>query len=85
MARLRRIPMAPSLSTLSTCRFAPARFVCSWGLPAAENNHDAHGESTSGTPTGTVSVDGRDVMSVPLRELRLGIGYVIQQIGLFHT
>ncbi|MGA9145997.1 MAG: ABC transporter ATP-binding protein [Candidatus Nanopelagicales bacterium] len=33
--------------------------------------------------TGTVSVNGRDVMTVPLRELRLGIGYVIQQIGLF--
>lgn len=33
--------------------------------------------------TGRVLVDGRDVMTVPLRELRLGMGYVIQQIGLF--
>ncbi len=33
--------------------------------------------------TGVVRVGGRDVMSVPLRELRLGIGYVIQQVGLF--
>ena len=33
--------------------------------------------------SGVVRVNGRDVMSVPLRELRLGIGYVIQQIGLF--
>lgn len=33
--------------------------------------------------TGVVKVNGRDVMSVPLKELRLGIGYVIQQVGLF--
>lgn len=33
--------------------------------------------------TGRVLVNGRDVMTVELRELRLGIGYVIQQIGLF--
>ena len=33
--------------------------------------------------SGVVRVNGRDVMSMPLKELRLGIGYVIQQIGLF--
>lgn len=33
--------------------------------------------------TGRVLVNGRDVMSVNLRELRLGMGYVIQQVGLF--
>jgi osmoprotectant transport system ATP-binding protein len=32
---------------------------------------------------GTVLVDGRDVMSVDAAELRRGIGYVIQQAGLF--
>jgi len=32
---------------------------------------------------GTVSVDGRDVATVPLPELRRGIGYVFQGIGLF--
>ena len=36
------------------------------------------------TPTsGTLTVNGRDVMSVPPAQLRRGIGYVIQQIGLF--
>ncbi|WP_433265170.1 ABC transporter ATP-binding protein [Actinosynnema sp. CS-041913] len=32
---------------------------------------------------GTVLVDGRDVLSVDPPKLRLGIGYVIQQAGLF--
>ncbi|MDQ3821810.1 MAG: ATP-binding cassette domain-containing protein, partial [Actinomycetota bacterium] len=36
------------------------------------------------TPTsGTVELDGRDVGSIPVHELRRGIGYVIQQGGLF--
>jgi osmoprotectant transport system ATP-binding protein len=36
------------------------------------------------TPTsGTLTVDGRNVMDVDPAELRRGIGYVIQQIGLF--
>ena len=36
------------------------------------------------TPTsGTLTVNGRDVMSIDPAELRRGIGYVIQQIGLF--
>jgi osmoprotectant transport system ATP-binding protein len=35
-------------------------------------------------PTGgVISIDGRDVMSTPPHELRRGIGYVIQQAGLF--
>ena len=33
--------------------------------------------------TGAVYVNGKDVMTVGLRELRLEIGYVIQQVGLF--
>jgi osmoprotectant transport system ATP-binding protein len=33
--------------------------------------------------TGTITVDGRDVSSLPAHELRRGIGYVIQQSGLF--
>jgi osmoprotectant transport system ATP-binding protein len=33
--------------------------------------------------TGVIAIDGRDVMSVPAHELRRGIGYVIQQAGLF--
>ncbi len=33
--------------------------------------------------SGTIELDGRDVATLPLRELRRGIGYVIQQIGLF--
>ncbi len=32
---------------------------------------------------GTITVDGRDVKAVEAHELRRGIGYVIQQIGLF--
>jgi len=32
---------------------------------------------------GTVALDGREVRDVPLAELRHGIGYVIQSIGLF--
>ncbi len=35
-------------------------------------------------PTGgSVRIDGRDIMQVRLEELRLGIGYVIQGVGLF--
>jgi osmoprotectant transport system ATP-binding protein len=35
-------------------------------------------------PTGgTFTIDGRDVMRIPAVELRRGIGYVIQQVGLF--
>jgi osmoprotectant transport system ATP-binding protein len=35
-------------------------------------------------PTGgRITIDGRDVMSIPAVELRRGIGYVIQQVGLF--
>ncbi len=35
-------------------------------------------------PTGgRITIDGRDVMSLPAVELRRGIGYVIQQVGLF--
>lgn len=33
--------------------------------------------------SGTIRVDGRSAESVPVHELRRGIGYVIQQIGLF--
>jgi osmoprotectant transport system ATP-binding protein len=32
---------------------------------------------------GRITIDGRDVMSMPAVELRRGIGYVIQQVGLF--
>jgi osmoprotectant transport system ATP-binding protein len=32
---------------------------------------------------GTITIDGRDVMRMPAVELRRGIGYVIQQVGLF--
>ena len=32
---------------------------------------------------GRITIDGRDVMSFPAVELRRGIGYVIQQVGLF--
>jgi osmoprotectant transport system ATP-binding protein len=32
---------------------------------------------------GTITIDGRDVASVPATELRRGIGYVIQHAGLF--
>ena len=33
--------------------------------------------------SGTIELDGRDVGTVPVHELRRGIGYVIQQAGLF--
>jgi osmoprotectant transport system ATP-binding protein len=33
--------------------------------------------------SGHITIDGRDVMSLPPTELRRGIGYVIQQVGLF--
>ncbi len=33
--------------------------------------------------SGDIRIDGRSVTSLPLTELRRGIGYVIQQIGLF--
>ncbi len=33
--------------------------------------------------SGRVEVDGRDIRRVPPHELRRGIGYVIQQVGLF--
>jgi osmoprotectant transport system ATP-binding protein len=32
---------------------------------------------------GTIEVAGRDIMSVPVTDLRRGIGYVIQSVGLF--
>ena len=32
---------------------------------------------------GRITIDGRDVMGLPAVELRRGIGYVIQQVGLF--
>jgi osmoprotectant transport system ATP-binding protein len=37
--------------------------------------------------SGRITIDGRDVMSLPAVELRRGIGYVIQHVGLFphHT
>ena len=33
--------------------------------------------------SGTIEINGVDVMSQPAQELRRGIGYVIQQVGLF--
>jgi osmoprotectant transport system ATP-binding protein len=33
--------------------------------------------------SGSIVVAGRDITDVPAHELRRGIGYVIQQIGLF--
>jgi osmoprotectant transport system ATP-binding protein len=33
--------------------------------------------------SGTIEVDGRSIMDAPAYRLRLGIGYVIQQVGLF--
>src|SRR5690606_6088194 len=33
--------------------------------------------------SGTITIDGRDVLSMRKHELRRGIGYVIQQAGLF--
>ena len=35
------------------------------------------------TSEGTIAVDGRDIMATDAAELRRGIGYVIQQAGLF--
>ena len=32
---------------------------------------------------GNIRIEGRDIRDVPLAELRHGIGYVIQSIGLF--
>ncbi|MDQ1424942.1 MAG: osmoprotectant transport system ATP-binding protein [Acidimicrobiaceae bacterium] len=33
--------------------------------------------------SGTITIDGRSIASLPAHELRRGIGYVIQQVGLF--
>jgi osmoprotectant transport system ATP-binding protein len=33
--------------------------------------------------SGRITIDGRDVATLPVVELRRGIGYVIQQVGLF--
>jgi osmoprotectant transport system ATP-binding protein len=33
--------------------------------------------------SGTITIDDRDISRVPTHELRRGIGYVIQQVGLF--
>ncbi|HEU5361808.1 MAG TPA: ABC transporter ATP-binding protein [Gaiellaceae bacterium] len=33
--------------------------------------------------SGEIRIDGRDIRTLPLTELRRGIGYVIQQVGLF--
>ncbi len=33
--------------------------------------------------TGEIRIDGRNILDLPLVELRRGIGYVIQQVGLF--
>jgi osmoprotectant transport system ATP-binding protein len=33
--------------------------------------------------SGTIELDGRDIATLPVRDLRRGIGYVIQQVGLF--
>lgn len=33
--------------------------------------------------SGRITIDGRDVASLPATDLRRGIGYVIQQVGLF--
>jgi osmoprotectant transport system ATP-binding protein len=33
--------------------------------------------------TGEIRIDGRSILELPLVELRRGIGYVIQQVGLF--
>lgn len=33
--------------------------------------------------SGRITIDGRDVATLPATELRRGIGYVIQQVGLF--
>ena len=33
--------------------------------------------------SGTIEIDGRNVIDEPVAELRRGIGYVIQQVGLF--
>jgi osmoprotectant transport system ATP-binding protein len=33
--------------------------------------------------TGDIRIDGRSILDLPLVELRRGIGYVIQQVGLF--
>src|SRR4029079_15411115 len=33
--------------------------------------------------TGDVTIDGRSVRALPVVDLRRGIGYVIQQVGLF--
>ena len=33
--------------------------------------------------SGRITIDGRDIMSLPAVELRRNIGYVIQQVGLF--
>ena len=33
--------------------------------------------------TGEIRIDGRSILDLPLVELRRGIGYVIQQVGLF--
>ena len=47
-------------------------------------DHDAEDDQPPGRAyVGTILVAGRDVTSIQPHELRRGIGYVIQQIGLF--
>ena len=66
------------------------------GLPTTVRmRHDEHYvealASSAGTPVGRlvpidegdIRIDGRSVRDMPLTELRRGIGYVIQQVGLF--
>lgn len=33
--------------------------------------------------SGSIFIDGKDITSIPLRKLRLDIGYVLQSIALF--
>ena len=72
------------LSTTSRSRSPPARSASSSARPGG-------GKTTAlkmvnrliPFDSGEIRIDGRNIEALPLTELRRGIGYVIQQIGLF--
>jgi osmoprotectant transport system ATP-binding protein len=89
MIRLDRVTKTFASSTVPAVRelsldVAEGEFICLVGPSGCGKTTTLKMINRLVEPTsGTIEVAGREIRSVPPHELRRGIGYVIQQVGLF--
>ena len=79
---LRRAATQAALDDLSL-EIPAGASACSSALGRREDDGAEDGQPADPFDAGDIRIDGRSIRDLPVVELRRGIGYVIQQIGLF--